>query len=136
MCKHCDYYLKNTNKEVFVFCFYHEYNIDQAKQIVNGRKPIVVKIDNLRQHVDYPRKDENKLFSLACSVDEEHIDHVPDIPIIMAYTPAGVLMNNQRCIFPIDGHHRIAKNIKKKRKTIRAYVLTIKETDSILRNVL
>lgn len=133
-CKSCESFKNKDFEEVFIFCYFYYYNINNAKKLIGNRKPKTFKVSQLKQFVDYPRSDKIEFFSVACSIDENHLDHVSDDPIILAYTPAGVLLDNKRCSFPIDGHHRLAKYIRDNKKTIKGHLLTEKETDSILKD--
>ncbi len=127
------------DEEVFVY-FAHHYNINKALRIIRktSHELYDVEVSKLAGFVDYPPEPMiDILNTLKAAISEEHIDHVNDDPIILAHVPKDPKDKTKpRPVFPIDGHHRIAKAIKNGVETLKCYVLNEAETDKILTDVL
>lgn len=130
---------KNNNKpmEEF-FCWMNAiaiYDIDKAREISKKIEPVKVPIEKLARFVFYTGVP-NQLRILSVYVNEDHIDHVPDSkddPIIAALTLKPIHKDDPpRMLIPIDGHHRIARDIKYKREFAYVVSLSEEETDSLI----
>ena len=113
------------------------YDIDKARQFVKqpGRIVYDMATEQLAPFQSYTGI-AGTFRVLTTSVDERHIDHVPDSkddPIIVGQTlkPRNS-EESPRANMPIDGHHRIAKAVKHNHPLVYFYFLTEEETDQIL----
>ena len=134
-CPHCEWWKREDRPhETFRFGWgAFEWDVDKAKEIVAGREPQETDIANVANAVDYPvEKTEDGVEHWRIDrvhVLEEHVDHVdPDEPIILGWYPAEMETKGN---VVLDGHHRIARNIKDGTGRIFYHLLTQEESDSI-----
>ena len=130
---------RSRGTEEFVY-FAHYYVVDKAVRIIRKapRELFDVEVDQLAGFVNYPAQPAiDILNTVRACIDERHVDHVNDDPIILAHVPRDRNdPSKPRPVLPIDGHHRIAKAIKNGIATLKAYVLTEAETDKIVVDVM
>lgn len=132
---HCEFFEdQNREHETFVYGWgTWSWDIDEAKKIVEGREPKKADINDVREAVDYPiQKNEDGTQTIRIDkihVCEEHLDHVdPDQPIIIGWWPSWTNLDTN---LVLDGHHRIARNIRDETGRIFFHLLTREESDSI-----
>lgn len=134
-CEKCKWWQtpeKDRGYEEFVYwlCIY---DINKARRMLKDttREVHELPTEQLAAYVNYPAS--MMIDLVKATIDENHIDHVDDTPIILAWTPKPRGDDNpKRLALPIDGHHRIAKAIKHNQPTVKCYLLTEEETDSII----
>jgi hypothetical protein len=134
-CSHCSFFEKEDRPhETFVFLWGAlVWDIDKAKEIVAGREPQQDDIAKVSEVVDYPvfrdADGKEKWRIDRIHVLEEHLDHVdPNEPIIIGWMPS---WGESKGAIVLDGHHRIARNIRDKTGRIFIHVLSQEESDSI-----
>jgi hypothetical protein len=128
-CRECNYWNNPVRGPEQFVSFRWVYDVEEAKRIVkDGRTVFDCPAEKLGLFVAVG---EHEGDLLRHYVSKQHALHVPmDEPVIMAYSPP--IGEGPRFLMPIDGSHRIARAVLDGTAMMKAFVLSVEETDRIL----
>lgn len=137
MCEHCKFWNDPDHADE-EFCYLwgtYWFNIPKAYQIVQGREPQEVPTAAAAGWVEYPPRADGSFNILKRHVLVEHLDHVDmSKPVMFARYPATSVDADKLkdSALLIDGTHRIARAVRDGHPTVKIFLLSHEETESIL----